>query len=264
MVGVTADPTDEEIASWTDLESVADWVALPHRPATPADGSPLGSEASPRGQLYRAFGAEPTTPYRLVGAMSKELYDEGLAAWKVNGARPSILLRSAGALLGTACRIAAGRQDRDAVVRQKEHELQLAKAAGEAQQAADRATIHALRARTRRLEARLGSAAESSSPKRRREGCRFAGPDQAPARAEEDARPSSGADDGGTCDVVSPTSPVDIPEMLRGMIAAGHSASYGAWCALYPDHRTIEEIMRGVPSPSAPPRGAVAPYDWAR
>jgi len=104
------EPTEEEIAGFTDLDAVAEWADLPHR------GEGKSAPDSPRGTLFELLGARGSTQPRSVAAISPADFDAVLAEWKPSGRKPPPLIYASAGLLGLACRLKAGATKRKSVI----------------------------------------------------------------------------------------------------------------------------------------------------
>ena len=101
------EPTAEESAAFTDLNSVADWAGLRHRAATTD-----AAEFSPRGTLLSRLGMTGSEPVRSLGYIPEADYTVLLGEWLIAGAAPSPAARAQAGLFGQAARIASGAQVR--------------------------------------------------------------------------------------------------------------------------------------------------------
>ena len=95
------DPTDEDLDNWMTLEDLIPWVGL--KGSMTEDGSEVQT-------LLNILGAEPDTPIRVIGSMTKDDYMAVINAdaWQPLGRPPTPTARSKAALLGRAARIACG------------------------------------------------------------------------------------------------------------------------------------------------------------
>ena len=115
------EPTEAEAAAFATLDDVAQWAGLAHRPDGGADID------SPRGTLFTLLGVQAAAHPRVLGAITEPNLDTILATWQVSGAAPSPGVRSQGGLVGRACRIVCGAQQRIEVIRKQDADkLQLA------------------------------------------------------------------------------------------------------------------------------------------
>ena len=120
----TMEPTNQEIAAFNTIDSVADWVGLPHRPS---DG---GAPASPRGSWLKHIGAASSLPFGILAGIPPAEYSAMMSSWQVDGESSNAVQRSMVGLLGTACRIAAGVEQSRAqkaaeLIASREHELKV-------------------------------------------------------------------------------------------------------------------------------------------
>ena len=108
------EPTVEEAAEFANIDDIAEWAGLAHRPA--------GQEApsSPRGTLYTLLGITGAEPPRTVGVITQADFVAILATWQIAGEAPRPAALSQGGLLGLAALISSGAQERSAVTRQRE------------------------------------------------------------------------------------------------------------------------------------------------
>ena len=96
------EPTPQEIASFTTIDSVADWANLAHRlPDVP-------QPSSPRGSWLAHVGASPNLPFGILGGIHKGEYEALMESWRIDGGNPSAVQKAMAGVLGTACRIAVG------------------------------------------------------------------------------------------------------------------------------------------------------------
>ena len=134
------EPSPAEAAAFTDVNSVADWASLAHRPA----GG--GHIDSPRGTLFAVLGVTGGEPYRVLAGIPGPDWTALLQAWQVAQSPPTPAARSQGGLLGLAARVASGAQERLEVLRKRQEDqltLQLltAQATGTAAAAASAAPL---------------------------------------------------------------------------------------------------------------------------
>ena len=103
------EPNPEEVQTFTDVGSVADWVGIP------------GPQASSvRASLFALFGLQGATHFRVLAAIPKEDFDRQLSEWRVLSASteggqsgaPSLAQLAQAGLWGRAARIAGGTQRR--------------------------------------------------------------------------------------------------------------------------------------------------------
>ena len=127
------DPSEAEVKSWVTIADVCDFVKLPKE-------YDMAYSESVRGSLLACFGLAEDAPWEPFGMIDEDAWAAAIASWKVEGAQPSLILRSIGGSLGRACRIGVGTElrrseKRDFELKKAEVEAK-GKALGDAQAAA--------------------------------------------------------------------------------------------------------------------------------
>jgi hypothetical protein len=118
------EPTPIECAAFDNIDKIVVWAGLGAKAGETEDLE------TTRGSLLALLDVTGDDFPRVLGSIPADIYNEQLALWKVNGGHnPSMSERSKGVLLGKAARILCGLDERVEVLRQRAHEIELAKAA---------------------------------------------------------------------------------------------------------------------------------------
>ena len=115
------DPSEAEVKSWVTIADVCDFIKLPKE-------YDMAYSESVRGSLLACFGLAEDAPWEPFGMIDEDSWAATIASWQVEGAQPSLFLRSIGGSLGRACRIGVGTEQR----REAKREYELKKVEAEA------------------------------------------------------------------------------------------------------------------------------------
>jgi hypothetical protein len=107
------EPTVSDCNGFNTLDDVMLWAGFNAKPASAED------PATARGALLAAIDMDSVEHWRVLGNISEDAYAKMLDTLLVNGKTLTMSERSKGELLGKACRIASGRDERSEVIRKR-------------------------------------------------------------------------------------------------------------------------------------------------